>query len=74
MDDTKRGTGATQDLPELGTVTGLSVSRDTSEILFGFNSFVVPTSVFRLADAIQGELKGITNNLSLLLEHHLKER
>lgn len=30
--------------------------------------------VFRLADAIKGELKGITNNISLLLEHHIKER
>jgi prolyl oligopeptidase len=42
-------------LPELGSVTGLSAARDTSELFYGFNSFFRPTSVFRLtADAGTG--------------------
>jgi prolyl oligopeptidase len=37
-------------LPGLGSITGLSGARDTDELFYAFNSFVTPTSVFRLKD------------------------
>jgi prolyl oligopeptidase len=37
-------------LPALGSVSGLSAARDVDELFYSFNSFVTPTSVFRVAD------------------------
>jgi prolyl oligopeptidase len=37
-------------LPALGSISGLSGARDVDELFYSFNSFVTPTSVFRVAD------------------------
>jgi prolyl oligopeptidase len=37
-------------LPSLGTITGLSGARDTTELFYGFTSFFVPTAIYRATD------------------------
>jgi prolyl oligopeptidase len=50
-------------LPSLGSVTGLSGARDAEELFYSFNSFVTPTSVFRLAAGAVAAAGPITGTL-----------